>query len=298
MNSAHKPVLLSEVLETLSPKSGEIMVDLTVGAGGHGIPIAERLAPGGTFIGIDWDGDRIDSLNDVMGQLALDLEKLLLVEANYADLPEILQEENISGVDGVLADLGFSSDQLSAGRGFAFRGEEEPLAMTYNKQALPVRELLKQLSERELAEIIRDLSDERYAKRIAGAIVERRREKPIQTNKDLADIVRKAVPAKYEGGRIDAATRTFMALRIYANREIENLGRLLGTLTQVVRPGGRAAIISYHSKEDGMVKEYFRELAREGKVQLLTPKPIRSSAAEVAENPRSRSAKLRAIKIN
>ena len=295
---AHVPVLLKEVLEMLDPHPGEVMVDATLGAAGHGLQIAKKLVPGGSFVGIDWDWQRLQMAKEVMGEEDLDLKKLVLVEDNYAKLEEILKDESLGKVDGLLLDLGFSSDQLGEGRGFAFKGKEEPLEMTYNRNALPAYQLLPQLGQQKLIEIIRQFSDERYAPRIAKAIIERRHEgPPIVTNKDLAEVIRRAVPKNYERGRIDPATRTFMALRMYINGELDNIQNLLASLGAVMNVGGRVVIISYHSKEDAIIKSFFKEMAWEGKVKLLNKKVVKASKEEIEINPRSRSAKLRAIKI-
>jgi len=295
---AHVPVLLKEVLEMLDPHSGEVMVDATLGAAGHGLQIAKKLSPGGSFVGIDWDWQRLQGAKEILEKEDLDLKKLVLVEENYAKLEEILKEESLDKIDGLLLDLGFSSDQLGEGRGFAFKGKEEPLIMTYNTNLLPAYQILPQLGQQKLIDIIRQFSDERYAPRIAKAIVQRRQEgPPIVTNKDLADVIRKAVPKNYERGRIDPATRTFMALRMYLNNELGNIEGVLNSLEKVMNPGGRVVIISYHSKEDGMIKDFFKEMALAGKVTLLNKKIIKASKEEVEINPRSRSAKLRAIKI-
>jgi len=295
---AHVPVLLKEVLEMLDPHPGEVMVDATLGAAGHGLQIAKKLVPGGSFVGIDWDWQRLQMAKEVMGEEDLDLKKLVLVEDNYAKLEEILKDESLGKVDGLLLDLGFSSDQLGEGRGFAFKGKEEPLEMTYNRNALPAYQLLPQLGQQKLIEIIRQFSDERYAPRIAKAIIERRHEgPPIVTNKDLAEVIRRAVPKNYERGRIDPATRTFMALRMYINGELDNIQNLLASLGGVMNVGGRVVVISYHSKEDAIIKSFFKEMAWEGKVKLLNKKVVKASKEEIEINPRSRSAKLRAIKI-
>ena len=295
---AHVPVLLKEVLEMLDPKPGEAMVDATLGAAGHGLQIAKRLSPGGSFVGIDWDWQGLTAAKEILGKENLDLKKLVLVEDNYARLGEILEEESLEKIDGLLVDLGFSSDQLDDGRGFSFKGKEEPLKMTYSEKALPVYQMLPQLGEQKLIEIIREFSDERYAPRIAKAIVERRRQGlSIVTNKDLAEVVRRAVPKNYERGRIDPATRTFMALRIYANNELDNIRGLLGSLESVMGVGGRVVIISYHSKEDVIIKDFFKDMAWNGRAKLLNKKVIKASKEEVEINPRSRSAKLRAIQI-
>ncbi len=282
----------------LRPTPGSAMIDGTVGGGGHGLPIAERLAPGGKFLGLDWDGKRIDTLKPVFSKTNLGLKECLLKVGNYANLPEILKQQKWGEVDGLLLDLGFCSDQLHETRGFSFRGPEEPLLMFYSENSQPAYEALSRLTEKQLKEIIRDLSDERFAGRIARAICEQRKNRPILTNQDLAGVIRRAVPRNYEGGRIDPATRTFMALRMYINDEIGNLGRLLGQLKKIVKPGGKVIIISYHSKEDAMVKNFFRGLSGSGDARLLTSKAIRPSPAEIKLNPNSRSAKLRAIQVN
>lgn len=282
----------------LDPRAGQTMVDGTLGAAGHGREIAMKLAPGGSFVGIDWDWQRLQMAKSVLEQENIDLKKMVLVEDNYANLQEILKDEGIGKIDGLLLDLGFSSDQLGEGRGFAFKGEEEPLEMTYHKDALPAYQVLPQLGEYKLSEIIKEFSDEKYASRIAKAIVKWRREgNQILTNRDLAEIIRKAVPRNYEHGRIDPATRTFMALRMYVNRELDNITALLTSLGTAMNPGGRVVIISYHSKEDALVKGFFKEMAWEGRVKLLNKKVIKASREEQAINPRSRSAKLRAVQI-
>lgn len=295
---AHVPVLLKEVLEMLDPHPGERMVDATLGTAGHGLQIAKKLAPGGSFVGIDWDWQRLEGAKEILEKEDIDLKKLVLVEDNYAKLGEILKDESLEKIDGLLLDLGFSSDQLGEGRGFAFKGKEEPLMMTYSQKLLPAYQVLPQLGEQKLIEIIRQFSDERYAPRIAKAIVLRRRVgPPIVTNKDLAEVIRRAVPKNYERGRIDPATRTFMALRIYMNSELDNINNLLASLENVMSSGGRVVIISYHSKEDAIIKDFFRELALRGKAKLLNKKVVKASSEEVEINPRSRSAKLRAIQI-
>jgi 16S rRNA (cytosine1402-N4)-methyltransferase len=223
------------------------------------------------------------------------------VHGNYADLAEILKKEKLGMADGLLLDLGFSSEQLAAsGRGFSFgeAGADEPLLMTYDDSRSPVSLLLRQLPEDELANIIFDLGGERYSRRIAKAIKARGRRRAIMTAGGLAEVVRVALPKGYEHGRIDPATRTFQALRIYANGELENLSAILKNLRMIVKPGGRVAIITFHSLEDRIVKRAFQSMAKEGWGDLLTKKPIAPSRREVSGNPRSRSAKVRGIKIS
>mgnify|MGYP001588133439 FL=1 len=293
---AHAPVLLNEVLEILEPKSGKIFVDGTVGGGGHAVPIIERLAPGGIFLGIDWDETLVRQLADRIKNLTPRLKRVVIRAGNYADLPEILEEEHLGKIDGLLVDLGFASDQLERGKGFSFM-KDEPLIMTYSKDTSPAYQLLNQLNRTELERILRDYGEERYAARIAEAIREREKKSLIRTTGELAEVVRQAVPNSYERGRINPATRTFMALRIYVNDELENLKKLLRQISEIMNSGGRVAIISFHSLEDRLVKNHFRDLAKEGKVHLLTKKPITPTEEEARANPRSRSAKLRAIEI-
>ena len=293
---AHAPVLLNEVLEILEPKSGKIFVDGTVGGGGHAVPIIERLAPGGIFLGIDWDEELIKNLESRIKNLTPRLKRVVIRAGNYADLPEILEEEHLGKIDGLLVDLGFASDQLERGKGFSFM-KDEPLIMTYSKDTSPAYQLLNQLNRTELERILRDYGEERYAARIAEAIREREKKSLIRTTGELAEVVRQAVPNSYERGRINPATRTFMALRIYVNDELENLKKLLRQISEIMNSGGRVAIISFHSLEDRLVKNHFRDLAKEGKVHLLTKKPITPTEEEARSNPRSRSAKLRAIEI-
>ncbi len=270
--SRHIPVMLREVLEALNPQPGEFMIDGTYGAGGHARAIAARVEPAGKVLAIDWDKTGI----------------------NFAEIPELLRRERLGKADGLLLDLGLSSEQLgSSGRGFSFL-RDEPLLMTYHRGERPLYEMLKELSEEELCRIIRDYSDERYAARIARAIATRERRKPMMTTFELRDAILSAVPKNYERGRIHPATRTFLALRIRVNRELENLRLVLARLPEILRRGGRVAVLAFHSLEDKAVKDAFREGAKEDILKVITKKPLRPSAEEVARNPRARSARLRA----
>jgi 16S rRNA (cytosine1402-N4)-methyltransferase len=297
---SHTPVLLQEVLEMLDPRPGDFVIDGTVDGGGHAAAILERIGPNGKFLGLDLDEAM---LADCKTRIAPSKNTRLLV-GNYADLPEILAREGLGKANGLLLDLGFSSEQIEhSERGFSFSeaSRDEPLLMTYDDSRIPVREILKTISEKELAEILFNLGGERQRGRIARAIVERRRKKGgLETSGDLADTIRAALPRGYEHGRIDAATRTFQALRILANGELENLQRVLDSLEDILVPGGRVAAISFHSLEDRIVKQSFRNMIKNSKMELLTKrpmKPIVASREEIAANPRSRSAKLRAGKI-
>jgi len=300
----HVPVLLNEVLKYLDPHPGEFMIDGTVDGGGHASAIMEKIASGGTFLGVDWDEDMVKAriaAREARGKNdPLHKVREHYVHGNYADLPEILISEKLGKADGLLLDLGFSSEQLaSAGRGFSFSEatRDDPLLMTYSDERPPVAELIRTLTEEELANIIFEFGGERLSRRIAKAIKDVGRKTRITTSGELADVVRSAVPHNYERGRIDAATRTFQALRIYANDELGNLERVINDLQNILKPGGRAVIISFHSLEDRIVKQSFQKAAKEKKVTILTKKPVAAERAEIVENPRSRSAKLRAVCI-
>lgn len=269
----HKPVLLKESLEMLDPKPGEFFIDATYGSGGHSRAIKEKIGHFGKLLAIDWEK----------------------TGENYADLPLILIKKGLPKADGLIADLGFSSEQLSSGRGFSFL-KDEPLLMTYGAEEKPVKQIIRELAEEELADIIYKYGEERFSRQIAKEIKKRGRSKPIETTGELVKAILNAVPKSY-ASRVHPATRTFMALRIYANRELENLEILLGNLPHILKPGGRAAIISFHSLEDRIVKKYFKNLEKVGQIKILTKKPIVPTREEIKTNPRARSAKLRAVQI-
>ena len=288
---AHIPVLLEEVCSALELNPGELFIDGTGGSGGHAQALLERVGERGKLLVLDWDPEAAKRLKE---KFARD-PRVIVVEANFATLREVLKDIGWAAAHKLLLDLGFSSEHLeSSGRGFSFR-RDEPLTMTYSPNATPVKTLLKELSEEDLAEIIHEYGEERYARRIAHAIRERMKKKAIETSGELADVIKNAVPRAYARGRLDPATRTFQALRIFANSELENVRRALHDLDGILLPGGRAAVISFHSLEDRIVKEEFRLLAREKDWKLLTKKPITAGREEILRNPRARSAKLRAI---
>ncbi len=296
-DSIHAPVLLNEVLEVLDPKSGAFFIDGTLGGGGHAQVLMERVGPTGTFLGLDWSAEAILAARERFQ--GAPVGKLTLVQGNYADLPAILEREKLPKANGVLLDLGLSSDELeTSGRGFSFR-KDEPLDMRYDPDSgdPTAAELLNRLSEEKLAEALRTLGEERFDGRIARTIVEARTRKRILRSSELAAIVLGAVPTQYTRARIHPATRTFQALRILVNHELENVERFLGNIFDIVVPGGRAAIITFHSLEDRIVKNYFRDYAHKGRAQLLTKKPLAPGLLETQENPRSRSAKLRSIEL-
>lgn len=282
----HVPVLLNEAIKALDPKPGEFFIDGTFGSGGHSQKILEKIGPRGKLLVVDWDEENL-----IKNKLPA-APNLIAINGNYANLPEILRKKKFPKADGLLLDLGFSSEQLeNSGRGFSFK-MDEPLIMTYSKESSPVYQLLRDLSEKELEEILRKFGEERFAKKIAATIYARQKSRqPIRTSKELADLVRQSVPKNYERGRMNPATRTFQALRIYANHELENLEALLKNLDKIVKRGGRIAIISFHSLEDRLVKNYFRKL------KIFSRKPITPTPEEILKNPRSRSAKLRIAQL-
>ena len=283
----HIPVLLKEVIELLDPRAGEIMVDGTAGAGGHAKEILKLIGNSGKLLLVDWDKKTVANLKEEMKKY----KNIFLEQGNYSNLPEIMVENNFPKADGLLLDLGFSSDQLeNSGKGFSFL-KDEPLIMTYSDESEPLRDFLKRAKLPDLIEIIRKFGEERYAKKIAEAIFLKR--KKIETSRQLADIVRESVPGSYEHGRIHPATRTFQAFRIYINKELDNLEKLVNSLAEILKPSGRVAIISFHSLEDRIVKINFKESEKKGRLKILTKKPIIAGFEEVTINPRARSAKLR-----
>jgi 16S rRNA (cytosine1402-N4)-methyltransferase len=286
----HVSVLPAEVLDLLAPAAGETFVDATVGAGGHARLLAERLGAAGRLIGLDRDPAMLDLARPRLVGLPV-----TLVQARFDQLRDVLDELGIAAVDGVLADLGICSDQLDAPeRGFSFQ-QAGPLDMRLDPtQGEPASALLRRLKERDLADLFWQYGEERFSRRIARKIVETRRRTPLETTEQLAELVRRCVP-RPKGHRhvIDPATRVFQALRIAVNDELGALDRFLGALPGCVKPGGRVALISFHSLEDRRVKHAFRDRQC---WEVLTPKPVQASEAEVGVNPRARSAKLRAAR--
>ena len=288
---AHEPVLLEETVQMLQPSRGGIFVDCTVGLGGH----SRALLEGGVtrLLGLDRDADALRRAADTLRAWA---DRVELVHADYRDLEHVLDARGIARIDGALADLGVSSMQLDAeGRGFSFR-RDEPLDMRMDQSSGPTAaDLLAAVDETELANVIFQYGEERFSRRIARAIVMARRAAPVTTTGRLAHIVRGAVPRRgYQ--RIDAATRTFQALRIWVNRELDGLDAFLARAARRLLAGARLAVITFHSLEDRIVKHAFRALAAgEAAVRLLTRKPLVPGEAERARNARARSAKLRVI---
>ena len=287
----HDPVLTAEAMALLAAERGGLFVDCTVGLGGHTQALLEAGAS--KVLGLDRDRDALRMAGERLNAFG---ERVELVHADYRDLPRVLDERGVAGVAGALADLGVSSMQLDAeGRGFSFR-RDEPLDMRMDQSQGPTAaDLLRQAGEEELANVIFEHGEERYSRRIARAIVAARRTTEIATTGQLAQLVRRAVPHRgYQ--RIDPATRTFQALRIWVNRELEQLDEFLGTACSRLLTGARLVVITFHSLEDRIVKHAFRALAQgRAALQVLTKRPIVPGDAEIERNPRARSAKLRAI---
>ncbi|HEY1307221.1 MAG TPA: 16S rRNA (cytosine(1402)-N(4))-methyltransferase RsmH [Vicinamibacterales bacterium] len=285
----HEPVMVAEVLEHLEPSRGGVFVDCTVGLGGHARAILEGGAA--RVIGLDRDREAIARAADGLKGYG---DRIELVHGDYRSIGEVLDARGVRTVDGVLADLGVSSMQLDApGRGFSFR-RDEPLDMRMDTSSGPsAAALLSEVDERTLADLIVEFGEERYARRIARALVEARRAGRIETTARLAEIVRRAIPRKGYS-RIDPATRTFQAIRIWVNRELEGLDAFLGRAVDRLGPGGRLVVITFHSLEDRIVKHTLRALQASGAIAIRTKRPIVPAEAEVERNPRARSAKLRA----
>lgn len=286
----HIPVLRDEVVALLAPHSGGRYIDCTVGGGGHAKAILESSGPDGLLLGLDADPAAIALAEETLAPYG---GRVRLVNGNFASMGRIARERDFAAVDGILFDLGLSALQLAAQRGFSFR-EEVPLDMRFDPRGpLSAAELVNELPEPELADLMRRYGEEPRARVIARRIVQ---ERPIRTASQLARIVAAAVGGRR--GAIHPATRTFQALRIAVNQELDNLAAALPQAVQLLRAGGRLVVLSYHSLEDRIVKNFFRtEAAAEDgppRLAILTPKPLRPTAIELARNPRCRSAKLRA----
>ncbi|MBI2121648.1 MAG: 16S rRNA (cytosine(1402)-N(4))-methyltransferase RsmH [Candidatus Sungbacteria bacterium] len=290
----HKPALLNEVLEIFNPQPGEVYVDATVNGGGHARAIAERVGEKGLVLGIDWDCDLIEELR--VKNLELRNKNIKLVCDNYANLGDIIREHNLDAPCGILFDLGFSSHHLEeSGRGFSFL-KREPLDMRYDVKfnGLTAEKIINTWECAAIEDILRLYGEERFASQIAQGIERARRQHRIQSTAEFVEIISRSVPPGYRYGRIHFATRTFQALRIAVNHELENLENVLPVARDAIRTGGKIVVISFHSLEDRIVKEFFKKESKSGTLKILTKKPIKASWIEIMENPRARSAKLRA----
>ena len=289
--SAHVPVLQEEVAALLRPRPGGRYLDATVGLGGHAEAILRASAPTGIVLGFDRDAEALVLTGE---RLAAFGDRLVLQHGRYEALAALVG--SAERFDGILFDLGASSLQLDAAdRGFSFT-QSGPLDMRMDRgTGATAADLLDRLSERELADLIFEWGEERWSRRIARAIVTARQERPLATTADLAAVVARSIPRRLWPRHIHPATRTFQAIRIAVNQELVGLGLVLEDATRLLAPAGRAVVISFHSLEDRIVKQTWRRLEAEGGVRVLTKRPVTPGAAELSANPRSRSAKLRAV---
>lgn len=283
----HIPVLKKEVLEFLNIGNNENFIDCTIGEGGHAMAILEKNKPNGKVLGIDLDKRNIDKLK------ILENDRLILENSSYINLKEIIEKNNFYPVNGILLDLGMSSWHIDESKkGFSFL-KDEPLDMRYGKEGITAEIMVNEYGSDEIENILKEYGQERYAKRIAKRIIEERKIKPIKTTLQLVEIIKKSIPSKYQ--KINPATRVFQALRIAVNDELNNLEKVLGLSIEVLEKKGRIAVISFHSLEDRIVKNFFKN---NKSIDILTKKPITATKEEINNNPRARSAKLRlAIKI-
>lgn len=296
----HVPVLLDEVLTYLNPRSGGTYIDATVGAGGHTAGILERSGPDGQVLGLDQDPNALDIAAERLSAFG---DRVTLVRRNFRYLKDVAEEQNFTIVDGILLDLGYSSLQIDdMGRGFSFRADA-PLDMRLDPDApTTAADLVNHLPETELADVIYEFGEERHSRKIARAIVEHR---PLTTARELGDLIEDVLGRR---GRIHPATRTFQALRIAVNDELGALEDVLPQTIDLLRPGGRVAVISFHSLEDRIVKHFFKREAQDcicpphilvcecghtATVDVITRSPVTATEEEVNQNPRARSAKLR-----
>ncbi|MFM2340166.1 MAG: hypothetical protein RLZZ360_802 [Candidatus Parcubacteria bacterium] len=290
----HITVLQSEAVDALALRPASVVVDATLGAGGHAREILKVLGKDGRYIGFDADVQAIEAAKgSLKGAATIDL-----VHANFRQLDEVLAERGIGSIDAILADLGWRTDQfIEAGRGFSFN-DEVGLAMTYGDArdyAFTAYDIVNDWDEVDIANVIYAYGEEHYSRRIAKAIIEARTKGPIKTGKELATIIDAAVPAPYRHGKTHPATKSFQGLRIAVNDEFEALELFIKSAFMHLAPGGRLAIISFHSLEDRIVKLAFKAFEHDQKGVLVTKKPIIASEAELKMNPRARSAKLRVI---
>jgi len=284
----HTSVLLDETLEFISPVSGGIYVDGTLGLGGHTEEILHRSGPDGKIIAFEWDESAIERAE---ARLFPYKNRFKIIRRNFAEIKEGLDEVKVTGIDGLLIDIGLSSLQLDmGGRGFSFQRDEILDMRMDNRRTITAQTVLATCSQMELADIFFYYGEERQARPIASAIVEYRSEKPIETTKQLVSIIVRAVPRRFHPKRIHVATKVFQALRIAVNTELENLAKILEDGVRFLKPGARFCVISFHSLEDRIVKAKFKN---NKELELLTPKAIMSSPEEIALNKRSRSARLR-----
>ncbi len=291
----HTTVLLDEAVGGLSLQKGDVAIDATVGTGGHAEKIVKIIGKKGQLLALDADPSSIALSRERLSDAPA---KILFVQGNFRNLKKIAQEAGIESAEGIVFDLGWHTEQLAAGRGLSFNADE-PLLMTLSLPAgITAKDIIRNWEEEDIATLLREYGEERFAGRIARVIVETRKRHSIETSKQLADTVSSAVPGFYRRGRLHPATRTFQALRIAVNDELNALKEGLADALSLLSAGGRIAVISFHSLEDRIVKHAFRQAEDEERGHRVTKKPIVPTAEERAKNPRARSAKLRIFQKN
>jgi len=294
-NVTHIPVLTKEVIDLIDPKPNENFIDATFGEGGHSLSILEKNGPNGKVLGIDLNGELIESAKSAIQEKGY-TGRATLVTDNFANLKEILSKNDIGPISGILLDLGISSWHLEkSGKGFSFL-KDEKLIMRLNsdENGMTAYEILNTWPGEELETIFRLYGEERFSRRITEEIIRERKLKPILKTFHLLEIIKRAVPKYYLNTRIHFATRTFQALRIAVNGELDNIDKALPQALDILEPGGKLVVISFHSLEDRIIKNFFRTEAKKGNLKIITKKPLTPLEEEIRTNPRSRSAKLRA----
>ncbi len=291
--SLHVPVMLSEVIDYLKLAPGQVIVDATVGCGGHSLEILKKITPGGRLIGLDRDEESLDVCRRNLSEFKDSFE---LVHANFSDIDQVLEKQNIKNIDGIVFDLGMSTYQLkNAQRGFSFN-QEGPLDMRLDKSSyISAYDLVNNLNENEISHLLWNFGQERWHSRIARLIVQERKNQPIATTTQLATLVMRSIPYRYRKSyyRIHPATRTFQAIRIAVNRELEILEEAIKKAVAFLNKQARICVISFHSLEDRIIKHTFRALKSDGIIEIITAKPLTPVFSEVESNPASRSSKLR-----
>ena len=296
--SGHIPVLLHETLEILDLKKGQTVLDCNLNRAGHSIEMAKLLGSNGTIVGIDLDAGALNEAQEVLSKLA-EHPHIYLIHENFRNLDKVLEETGVELVDSVLFDLGLSSQELdTSGRGFTFQ-KDEPLYMTYQSniepETLTAKDVLNLWGEESLADIIYAYGGERNSRKIAKEIVSLRKQKPFETTFDLVEAIKRATPSRFQSGKTHFATKTFQAIRIVVNDEIEALKEALQKAWAALAPNGKLVVITFHSLEDKVVKEFFKEKKTVGEAEYINKKPIVPGRAEIKDNPRARSSKLRSV---
>jgi 16S rRNA (cytosine1402-N4)-methyltransferase len=307
-NAAHVPVLLNEVIKYLDPRPNQNFIDCTLGGGGHTAEILKKTSPNGKVLGIDLDSRAIETAKEKISSQKLKADRLIAVQNNFKNLKEIVLQNNFQNISGILIDLGFSSMEIAdPKKGFSFQ-IDAPLDMRYGEEGITAEEIVNHAREKELEKIFREYGEERFPGRIAREICEARKTRSIKTTFQLVEVIARVVPKKFQYGRIHFATKVFQGLRIAVNDELESLKKVLPEAMEILAPGGRLVVISFHSLEDRIVKQFFKkessdcvcpksvpvcQCGHEAILKILNKKPIVPSEEEATKNPRSRSAKLR-----